>query len=268
MNIKSRSLVIFLYASIAFSQQGGLQDTAYIAVVGKAAGSLPQGYLESVFSDPAVTVHQEIADRFAKPYEAKPWKEYRAIFITEPRIQGGIDFHNENRETVHAIAKKYGLDEYLIISILGVESNYGYNHGQYSVFNALYTQIHIVPRRTNWAAAEMVKYLKFCYEDSIDPQTIRGSYAGAFGLGQFIPSSYTAYAEDYNNDGVRDPFDTGDALASIAHYLKQNGFVSRSRDYTRKSKNWKAIYAYNHSENYVNVIIELRNEIKKGVEQK
>ena len=244
------------------------QDTVLLAVIEKAAGKLPKEYLNTVFSDTAVRIHSEIPERFAKPYEKKSWEEYRKLFVTETKINNGIQFHNENRETVHAAAKVFGIDEYIIISIVGVESNYGAHHSEFSVFNSLYTQIQTMPKRQKWATNQMVEYLIFCHNDSINPQEIGGSYAGAFGYGQFIPSSFVAYAVDFNKDGVRNPVDWEDVLGSVANYLKKNGYEAGSKDFDRKSKNWKSVYSYNHSDNYVNAIIELRNAIKRGVETK
>ena len=255
-----------LFANDSIKADSILQDDALLAVTEKAAGILPEEYLYTVFSDTAIRVYPEIPERFAKPYEAKPWEEYRKIFITEKRINGGIRFHNENREIIHAVAEAFGVDEYLIISIVGVESNYGATHSRFSVFNSLYTQIHTMPKRKKWATNQMVKYLAYCYEDKINPQDIGGSYAGAFGFGQFIPSSFVAYAVDFNKDGVRSPFEWADVLGSVANYLKQNGYDSRSKDFSKKTKIWKSIYAYNRSDNYVGAVIELRNAIKKGVE--
>ena len=81
------------------------------------------------------------------------------------------------------MAEKYEVDPFIVVTIAGVESNYGIHHSQYSVFNSLYSQIHDMPKRSKWATRELAEFLKYCYSDNLDPQEIGGSYAGAFGLG-------------------------------------------------------------------------------------
>ena len=159
--------------------------------------------------------------------------------------------------------KQIGVDLFLILSIVGVESNYGRHRGEFTVFNALYTQIAKMPRRTKWAKKEMVEYLVYCYTDSIPPHSIKGSYAGAFGYGQFIPSSFNAYAADGNGDGVRMPYEWVDVFASVGNYLLKNGYpVSNPAN---EKQVYKSVYAYNHADNYVKAVLELRDELKKSI---
>ena len=155
------------------------------------------------------------------------------------------------------------MDPFLILSIVGVESNYGRHRGQFTVFNALYTQIAKMPRRKKWATKEMIAYLEYCYTDSIPPHSIKGSYAGAFGYGQFIPSSFNAFAADGNGDGVRQPYAWADVFASVGNYLVKNGYpVSNNAD---TKQVYKSVYAYNHADNYVKAVLELRDELKKNI---
>ena len=112
----------------------------------------------------------------------------------------------------------------------------------------------------------MAEYIKFCYDSFIPPMTIYGSYAGAFGYGQFIPSSFNYYAVDFDGDGIRHPFEWPDVIASIANYLVKNGYKRESTDFSRNSPNWKAILSYNPSVNYVMVVLELREELKKAID--
>ena len=155
------------------------------------------------------------------------------------------------------------MDPFIVVTIAGVESNYGVHHSQFSVFNSLYTQIQEMPRRSKWATRELAEFLKYCYNDKLDPQEIGGSYAGAFGFGQFIPSSFTRYSIDYNNNGVREPYSWPDVLGSIANYLRMNGYGPGSNNYEEDGDIWKSIYAYNHSDNYVMAVLELTEEIRK-----
>ena len=102
----------------------------------------------------------------------------------------------------------------------------------------------------------------YCFNDQLDTQLIGGSYAGAFGYGQFIPSSFNHYAVDYNKDGVREPYAWPDVLASIANYLRKNGYRMDSNNYDKDGDIWKSIYAYNHSNNYVMAVLELAEQIR------
>ena len=138
------------------------------------------------------------------------------------------------------------------------------HRGKYNVFNALYTQISKMPRRSTWAKKEMIEFLLYCYEDKISPHSIVGSYAGAFGYGQFIPSSYNAYAIDGNDDGIRKPYDWSDVFASIGNYLVKNGYPV-FRPNQSKKKFISLVYAYNHADNYVKAVLELRNELEKSI---
>lgn len=247
-------------------QQEKSIETIKLDVLSKSEGSLSTEYVDKAFASDKIETHDIIVEKFAKPYEAKPWEEYKKLFITDKRISGGVEFHKTHRETIHNISKEYGVDEYVLISIIGVETNFGEHKGPFTVFNALYTQIAMMPKRQKWATKELVKFLTLCEQDGLDPHEIHGSYAGAFGFGQFIPSSFLAYAVDENGDGIRDPYHWEDVLGSIANYLKRNGYDSSSGDFQKSTKNWKSIYAYNHSDNYVKAILGLRKEIKTGVE--
>ena len=240
-------------------------DIAYAKVLEKLNGSVPESFVQEAFLHPELKIHKEIADRFARPYEKKSWVEYRKIFVKESRIIAGAKFYKENKKLITDISESYKVNPFIIVTIAGVESNYGIHHSQFSVFNSLYTQIHEMPRRSKWATRELAEFLKYCYNDKLDPQEIGGSYAGAFGFGQFIPSSFTTYSVDYNNNGVREPYSWPDVLGSIANYLRMNGYKPDSGDYQKDGDIWKSIYAYNHADNYVMAVLELNDEIKQRV---
>ena len=124
-----------------------------------------------------------------------------------------------------------------------------------------------MPRRSNWASKELAEFLKYCFNDHLDPQEIGGSYAGAFGYGQFIPSSFTRYSVDFNEDGVRQPYSWPDVLGSIANYLRRNGYTQNSKNYDKNGDIWKAIYAYNHADYYVMAVLEVTKESRARVTQ-
>ena len=261
---KLMKTILLLITGLLFSQNV-MEDKAYKLVSKKIDSSVPDSFVRKAFSHRKLEIHKEIADRFARPYEKKPWTEYRKIFVKESRIKGGAKFYIENKDLISSVSEKYGVDPFIIVTIAGVESNYGVHHSQFSVFNSLYTQIHEMPRRSKWATRELAEFIKYCYEDNLDPQEIGGSYAGAFGFGQFIPSSFTTYSVDFNQNGVREPYNWDDVLGSIANYLRMNGYKKNSKNYEKSGDIYKAIYAYNHADNYVMAVLELTEEVRKRV---
>ena len=226
---------------------------------------VPKDYIVNTFLDSGIQIHPKIIDSFNNPYEKKSWDVYRKIFMTDKRLMGGIKFFKENSKLVMQVSDSMRVDPYLLVSLIGIESNYGKHYGRYTVFNALYTQIHQLPRKVKWASRELAEFILLCHSNKIDPHSIYGSYAGAFGFGQFIPSSFNNYAIDFDGDSLRHHDEWPDVLGSIANYLLKNGYKPDSDDYSKGSRNWKSVFAYNHSNNYVGVVIELRQEIKNGI---
>lgn len=228
--------------------------------------ALPTQFIQQAFLNPTVRIQEAVVEKFRRPYEARPYADYRKLFVTDQRVEKGVQFYREHQALLDSVVASFGVDPFLLVSIVGVESNYGTNHAQFPVFNALYTVIHRIPERSTWAVKELATFLAFCYQNKLDPLSIFGSYAGAFGYGQFIPSSFSRFAVDFNGDGIRHYYDWSDVLASIANYLVKNGYEKDSTAFTPGSKNWKAIYAYNHADNYVNAILELRRGIKRKLQ--
>ena len=258
-----KQIIVFLTFSILTPAQSLSDDLAYQTVSDHLRGSnIPEAYIREAFTHDEIKIHKEIAEKFARPYEKKTWKVYRKIFVKDSRIAAGAKFYKENIELIKKVSDEYKVDPFIIVTIAGIESNYGSHHSQYSVFNSLYSQIHDMPKRAKWASKELAEFIKYCYNDHLDPQEIGGSYAGAFGFGQFIPSSFNNFSVDFNEDGVRQPYDWPDVLASIANYLRLNGYNPNSNNYEKDGDIWKSIYAYNHANNYVMAVLELRNEIK------
>ena len=226
---------------------------------------VPKDYIVNTFLDSGIQIHPKIIDSFNNPYEKKSWDVYRKIFMTDKRLMGGIKFFKENSKLVMQVSDSMRVDPYLLVSLIGIESNYGKHYGRYTVFNALYTQIHQLPRKVKWASRELAEFILLCHSNKIDPHSIYGSYAGAFGFGQFIPSSFNNYAIDFDGDSVRNHDEWPDVLGSIANYLLKNGYKPDNDDYSKGSRNWKSVFAYNRSNNYVGVVMELRQEIKNGI---
>jgi membrane-bound lytic murein transglycosylase B len=272
LNIIKKLIVVFCVA-LTFSAVYGLKpgkadmdDHAFVSVRKLLSETdVTEEFLIRTFSDTSVRIYSEIPQRFKSPYEKRPYSKYRKLFITNKRIERGVAFFKTNKDLMMAVTDSFGVDPMLLLSISGIESNHGNNHGGFLVFSALYTTIHTLPNRENWAAKELAAFLLYCYQDKIDPHSLSGSYAGAFGFGQFIPSSFNHYAIDFNGDDVRQPYEWPDVLASIANYLLKNGYDPKEKETKKGSKNWNSIYAYNHSENYVEVVLELSEEYRKRI---
>lgn len=170
---------------------------------------------------------QSIIDAITRPAEAKPWSAYRPIFMTESRISDGQRFLSENRAALDPISSSTGVPAELIVAIIGVETNYGKITGSYRVLDALYTLGAHYPPRQDFFRAELAQVFLLAQEENLDLNQIKGSYAGAMGWGQFMPSSYRHYAKDGDGDGRRDLFGSKpDIFASIANYFVAHGWQS------------------------------------------
>jgi len=181
--------------------------------------------LEAVFDD--VEVKDSILKAISRPAEkSKPWYDYRNIFITDSRINGGVAFWQEHKEALAHAEATYGVPAEIIVAILGVETRYGGNVGGYRVIDALSTLAFRYPPRSPFFRSELEHFLILTREEQMSQLEPVGSYAGAMGLGQFMPSSYRAYAVDFDGDGHRDIWTNHtDAIGSIANYLKVHGWV-------------------------------------------
>lgn len=179
---------------------------------------------------------QSILDAISRPAErTKTWQEYRPMFVNKTRIKRGVEFWNKNKETLERAEKVYGVPAKIVVAIIGVETMYGRQGGSYRVIDALSTLAFDYPKRPLFKR-ELESYLIMTRQYKLDPLKIKGSYAGAMGYGQFIPSSYLSYAVDFDGDGLKDIWSNPvDAIGSVANYLHQHGWqkgelpVSRAR---------------------------------------
>ena len=168
---------------------------------------------------------QSIIDAITRPAEAKPWHAYRPIFMTDKRIADGRAFLATHREALQKVERDSGVPAALVVAILGVETSYGRITGSYRVLDALYTLGFHYPPRQDFFRRELAQFLALAGEEPVDPATTKGSYAGAMGWGQFMPSSYRAYAVDGDGDGRRDLFNSlPDVFASVANYFVAHGW--------------------------------------------
>ena len=169
---------------------------------------------------------QSILDAISRPAEkTKPWYDYRKIFLTDKRAREGVAFAQQNAETLAKVSDQTGVPASVITAIIGVETFYGRITGSYRVIDALATLAFDYPKRSPFFTRELQNFLVLAYESGKDPLALKGSYAGAMGYGQFMPSSYRAYAVDYDCDGVADIWtNADDAIASVANYFLRHGW--------------------------------------------
>lgn len=168
---------------------------------------------------------QSIIDAITRPAEAKPWKSYRPIFLTEARINNGRKFMAEHRAELQRVQDRTGVPAEIIVAIIGVETSYGGNMGSFKVLDALYTLGFYYPKREAFFSSELAHLFQLSKVENFDIQQLKGSYAGAMGWGQFMPSSYLNYAKDGDNDGRRNLFNNlDDVFSSVANYFVGYGW--------------------------------------------
>jgi membrane-bound lytic murein transglycosylase B len=171
---------------------------------------------------------QSILDAISRPAEAKPWRDYRPIFLTAQRIDDGIDFYRAHRALLEQIGHQYGVAPQYIVAIIGVETSYGGNTGKYKVLDALVTLGLYYPPRAKFFREQLKELLEMPDNHLAGPlDTLTGSYAGAQGWGQFMPTSIRDFAVDADDDGRIDMRNSlPDIFASVANYFAQHGWVS------------------------------------------
>ena len=180
-----------------------------------------KNYLEALFSE--AKLYNSILEAIARPAEGKPWHEYRPIFVTKKRTQGGINFWKDNADALARAEKKYGVPREIIVAIIGVETRYGKHAGRYPVFDALATLAFGYPPRATFFKSELEQFLLMTREEKMAPKELFGSYAGAMGMPQFISSSFRRYAVDFDGDGKRDLWNNPtDAIGSVANYFRKH----------------------------------------------
>lgn len=169
---------------------------------------------------------ESILEAIARPAEkTKSWRDYRSIFVVPLRISRGVEFWREHREILRRAENTYGVPAEIIVAIIGVETNYGRNMGSYRVIDALSTLAFDYPPRAPFFRRELGHYLQLTREQKQDPLGVKGSYAGAMGYGQFMPSSYRNFAVDFDGDGLINIWtNIEDAIGSVANYFKAHGW--------------------------------------------
>ena len=173
-----------------------------------------------------------------------PWERYSRHILHPSRVKKGVEFVKKYQDTFNTVEKKYGVPKEYIAAIIGVESNYGKNVGKYPVFDTLTTLSFEKNRRNKFFKKELMSFIHLCKTQKINPKNVYGSYAGAIGLGQFMPSNYEAYGVDFNGDGRVTLQRKQDAIASVANYFKKNGWRSGEPVATRVSYEGKRFKRY------------------------
>ncbi|SCX20167.1 membrane-bound lytic murein transglycosylase B [Nitrosomonas eutropha] len=179
--------------------------------------------LEKIFSQ--TNFRPDILKLISTPASAITWDEYRKRFVNIQRIRGGINFWNKHASELEQARKIYGVPEEIIVAIIGIETAYGSSTGTYRIMDALTTLAFDFPRRADYFREELEQYLLLAREQKFGLLDIKGSYAGAIGIPQFMPGSYRRYAVDFNHDGKIDlSGSAADAIGSIGNYLKEYGW--------------------------------------------
>jgi membrane-bound lytic murein transglycosylase B len=221
-----------LVGILGSSQQAAAGDYEGSPQVAQFVGEMTRDYgfageqLMGVFRE--VERKQSILDAISRPAErVKPWKDYRPMFITDARIARGVDFWRQHEAALARAEQEYGVPAAVIVSIIGVETFFGRNTGNYRVIDALATLAFDYPPRADFFRKELREYLLLSREEQVDPLNLKGSYAGAMGLPQFMPSSFRAYAVDFDGDGhINIWTDPDDAIGSVASYFQRHGWVA------------------------------------------
>ena len=170
---------------------------------------------------------QSILDAISRPAEkTKTWGQYRKIFVTETRTRQGREFMKTHAKALARAERDFGVSAAMISAIIGVETRYGRQTGNYRVLDSLATLGFDYPPRSKFFTRQLEAYLLLVREQKFDPTMVKGSYAGAMGYGQFIPSSYRHYAIDFDGDGIADIINNPiDAIGSVANYFKAHGWL-------------------------------------------
>lgn len=224
MNIRNGWLWLCLVSTPVFANYLQREDVqAFLAQLAEREG-MDGAYLQSLAA--AVDKDEEVLAKISRPAEkTKTWAEYRPIFLDEARIANGVAFWNTHAATLEKAQKEYGVDPAIIVAILGVETRYGKVTGTTPVLRSLMTLCFDYPPRAPFFCEQVDYFLRLSEREDFNPLRIKGSYAGAMGMAQFMPSSYFNDAVDYDGDGIVNLWESpADAIGSIGHYLQVRGW--------------------------------------------
>ncbi|MEF3073640.1 lytic murein transglycosylase [Methylobacter sp. Wu1] len=249
-------------------------------------------YLNALFSqatrlDSVIRLENAQKGPSSGPSIPKPgsWSRYRSKFLTNEHITHGAEFWAENADVIQRASATYGVDPEYIVAIIGVETYFGRNIGKTCIFNALATLAFDTERRASFFATELENFLLMTREEGFEPFEPVGSWAGAMGLGQFMPSSFRRLAVDFDNNGVRNLWNQHDAIGSVAHYFSRSGWqpskpvahqahgrnnastialsTYEGNEFWQVYPNFKVIKRYNNSDKYAMAVHQLAQAIKQ-----
>lgn len=213
-------------------------------------------YVDRLLADDRVALYPEIVVRTGKGFN---YLNRRFGLLTKSSVERGRTVLSQNKELFDDIEKQFGVSREIVTAILRIETNLGRSTGRQRIFNSLLTFALVENRRSVWAQDELVHLLHLARQNNLDPIDMRGSWAGAFGLAQFIPSSYVRFGIDGDGDGVVNLFAFEDAASSIANYLKAHGWGGG-----RDEKNRSAVWSYNHCDSYVQAVFTYAAALKQS----
>ncbi len=215
-------LFLSLHAQANYAVHPQAQDfiKAMVSLYGFDQGALTQTFAQTQRKD-------SILKAIARPAEKrKAWFEYRALFIEKKRIANGRSFLAKNKEVLEQVEKIYGVPAEVIVAITGVETSYGGFTGTFRILDALATLAFDYPPRSPFFTKELEHFLLLSRDEDWDALSKRGSYAGAMGIPQFMPSSYRNHAVDFDGDEIRDLFsNSADIFGSVANYFRNHGWL-------------------------------------------
>ena len=216
-------LVCFSFSSTAVVSEAPPAELKVEFIKKQVADGMPEQEVKALLAK--AQYRQEVIDAITRPWEAKPWHQYYPIFLTEKRLSKGLEFWNTYQKEIDRAAKQFNVDPQVIVAIIGIETFYGSYLGKYSVLDALYSLGFYYPPRGKFFRSELGHLFHLIDEENLDISKLKGSYAGAMGYGQFIPSSYRHYSINFDNLDGRDLIESPvDAIGSVANYLHQHGW--------------------------------------------
>ncbi|WP_176761115.1 lytic murein transglycosylase [Desulforhopalus singaporensis] len=213
----------------------------------KAEHGFTAAELRNLFQ--GVAINRRVLELMDMQWEAKPYYEYWPRFITSATVRRGKQNLAKYQHLFDRVEQKFGVNREVIVAIWAIESRFGTNMGGFNIFQTLNTLFDAYPRRSDFFRKELLNFLILCKKNKIDPLQVRGSYAGAFGQAQFMPSSYNSYAVDFDGDARVDLISSlPDIFGSIANYLKTFGWTLNApvfHEIGDELRSVKAIQVYN-----------------------